>query len=838
MSQEKLKVIIAGAGIAGLSVAVALRRLPYAEVELFEQATELREIGASIAISPNGLRSLEKLGVLNALDDEVAFRGPSAVPMIYRHWKTNEVIHQDHFHDVTLRRHETARFHRGHLHAALLEHVPPESIHLGKTVVSADASYDKAALHFADGTSAQGDILIGADGIHSLTTLKQWGPNENFFASRLGKNQYTTVGNFDLPVDTDGKTREVKWDDEENVEVLRQRYKDWNPVVKALVEATPYTRVYPNYAGEPLSTWVLDSRVTLVGDAAHTHGGAFAAGGSLAIDDAYALFLAFRHTFGLSRTQKPKTDEVRDALVLYDETRLPHAERLLTIVLRGIGAQKTNTDSEETLVERVRNKPNTTWLSEHDVEKRFQSVVQGRSAAGNKNLIMNFFVYVENPYIYILPFQDAFYDNPDTAKEYQPSDDWENLHRFDPSARWTWREGNRLIRKIDLRIMVFTAVMFMSLELDRANIQQALTDNFLNDLNLTTNDYNLGNTVFKLSFLCAELPSQLMTLWSAVSMAKYGLTAKSSFLACRALLGILQGGFIPDVILYLSYFYKSHELFLTFGLLHLRGVQGQSGWRWLFLIKGLITMIVGLIAFILMPPGPCQTANWARGKKGWFTAREETIMVNRVIRDDPSKGTLHNREPIPPKLLWKSLCDYDLWPLYALGLTFLVPITPPNQYLTLTLRGMGFNTFVTNLLTIPSQLIQIPTMLTLTYLINKWVAWVILTIFLSLPSTHPIQVAWNSRNSNTVQSRTVSAAVYNMCVQASGIIASNVYRKDDAPRYKPGNRVLVALVIMNIFIYLFTKTYYVLRNSSRNRKVYLATTTDEGNKRLDFRFAH
>ncbi|KAE8368952.1 hypothetical protein BDV27DRAFT_141643 [Aspergillus caelatus] len=934
MSQETVKVIIAGAGIAGLSVAVALRRLPYIEIELFEQATELREIGASIAISPNGLRSLEKLGVLNALDEDVAFRGPSAIPMIYRHWKTNEVIHQDYFADVTVRRHETARFHRGHLHAALLEHVPSDRIHLSKTVVSVEASHDKVTLHFADGTSAQGDILIGADGIHSayvvrqfrfveLTRLKQWGPKENFFASRLGKNQYTTVGNFELPVNTGGRTRNVQWNDEENVEILRQRYKDWNPLVKALVDATPYTRIYPNHAGEPLSNWVLDSRVTLVGDAAHTHGGAFAAGGSLAIDDAYALFLAFRHVLGSFRVQKPRAYEVRDALALYDETRRPHTERLLKIVLNGIGAQATNKDSDEILVERVRNKPNTTWLSEHDVEKTFQRVLQNRSVPGDNPveqttmLVMHLLLCFWDQESYILLVQDAsplgepssgrrlwfqkgrkydpdaiatqpsVYDNPNTAQEYQPGEDWENLHRFDPSARWTWGEENRVIRKIDTRIMIFTAIMFMALELDRANLHQALTDNFLKDLNLTTNDYNLGNTVFKLSFLCAELPSQLvskwigpdrwiptqMTLWSAVGMAQYGLKGRSSFLACRALLGLLQGGFIPDIILYLSYFYKSHELsvrlsffwtaynladilasFLAFGLLRLRGVQGQAGWRWLFLLEGLITLLVGLIAFILMPPGPCQTANWSRGKKGWFTPREETIMVNRIIRDDPSKGTMHNREPITPKLLWKSLCDYDLWPLYALGLTWLTPMTPPGQYLTLTLRGMGFNTFVTNLLTIPYTFAQIPTMLILTYLserfghINKWVAWVILTIFLSIPSAHPIQVAWNSRNSNTVRSRTVSAAVYNMCVQASGIIASNIYRKDDAPRYKRGNRVLVGLVVSNIFIYMFTKAYYVWRNASRDRKwdamseeekrVYLATTKDEGNKRLDFRFAH
>lgn len=83
--------------------------------------------------------------------------------------------------------------------------------------------------------------------------------------------------------------------------------------------------------------------------------------------------------------------------------------------------------------------------------------------------------------------QPSVFDDPDTLEEYRPSDAWENVHRFDPEERWTWREEFVLIRKIDVKIMLFAAVMFMALELDRSNISQALTDNFLDDLGMTTN---------------------------------------------------------------------------------------------------------------------------------------------------------------------------------------------------------------------------------------------------------------------------------------------------------------------------------------------------------------
>ncbi|KAI0968703.1 major facilitator superfamily domain-containing protein [Xylaria arbuscula] len=508
--------------------------------------------------------------------------------------------------------------------------------------------------------------------------------------------------------------------------------------------------------------------------------------------------------------------------------------------------------------------------------------------------------------------QPSVYDDPSIRGQYEPRADWENAHRFDPSARWTWGEEHKVIRRIDWRIMLWAATMFTAMELDRSNLGQALADNFLEDMNLSTNDYNLGNSVYALSFLAGEFPSQLLAKWigpdryipvqillfSVVSASQFAMNSKASFLACRSLLALLQGGFIPEVVLYLSYFYKHHELtirlsffwtgmftadilssLIAFGLLHLRGVHGYPGWRWLFLIEGLITGTIGILSFVMLPPGPTQTASWSRGKDGWFTAREESIMVNRIIRDDPSKGTMHNREPITLKLLWQSLTDIDLWPLYAIGLTFNIPTFPGQLYLTLSLKGLGFTTFQTNLLTIPYLVLRIINMLLLSVLAeitgqlaasaslfqfwclpfliylrvvdtanaSKWLTWAIISLLLAAPLAHPVQVGWISRNANTVRSRAVGAALYNMFLQAGVVISSNIYRADGGPLYRRGNSILLGILGLNLVLYTVAKIYYIWRNRSRARKwdhmtpeerlVYLSDHQDKGNKRLDFRLA-
>jgi hypothetical protein len=118
---------------------------------------------------------------------------------------------------------------------------------------------------------------------------------------------------------------------------------------------------------------------------------------------------------------------------------------------------------------------------------------------------------------------------------------------------------------------------------------------------------------------------------------------------------------------------------LAFSLLRLRGVYGLAGWRWLFLSEGFLTLTIGLASFVNMPPSIVQTKTRFY-PRGWFT----------------------DREAITPRRLWDALREVDLWPMYAIGLVAFIPQGPVNAYLTLTLRGLGFDPFTTNLLTIPS----------------------------------------------------------------------------------------------------------------------------------------
>ncbi|CDK25208.1 unnamed protein product [Kuraishia capsulata CBS 1993] len=507
------------------------------------------------------------------------------------------------------------------------------------------------------------------------------------------------------------------------------------------------------------------------------------------------------------------------------------------------------------------------------------------------------------------------FQDPVVAEHYRKlyeETQYECRTHFDPDFKWTAAEEKKVKWKTEWHVVFWSFIMFTALDFDRNNLSQALSDNMLDDLGITTNDYNLGLTLNKLCFLIAELPSQLVSkrigsdvwvptqivLFSIIAMTQAALKNRAGFLATRCLLGFFQGGFDADLSIWISYFYKNSELpmrytlfyagypltniwssLLSFAILRLRGHKNWAGWQWLFLIEGAFTLVIGFLSYFLMPASAVQTRKWYR-PKGWYTDREEKIVVNRVLRDDPSKGDMHNRRPVTPKELWKGLCDYDMWPLYVLRIMSDIGSAPVSAYMTLTLRKLGFSTLNTNLLSIPYNVLNVITMVTAAWFsqkfneyslifvgtslwvlaclfplrywpgsqVNVWPTYAILTIVIGHPQLSGVSISWTSANAGKVRVRTVAAAVVTMFSQLATIVSSQLYRDDDKPLYHRGNLDLIGIAFGAIAVGIITKFYYIWRNKKREevwsqmtieqKEEYITTTTDEGNKRLDFRFKH
>ena len=132
--------------------------------------------------------------------------------------------------------------------------------------------------------------------------------------------------------------------------------------------------------------------------------------------------------------------------------------------------------------------------------------------------------------------------------------------------------------------------------------------------------------------------------------------------------------------------------------------------------------------------------------------------------------------------------------------------------------------------------------------INVWGTYAILTILLGACPIWPLSISWCSANSNSVRNRAVSAALVNMFLQSAGIISANIYREDDAPAYHRGNVVLIGCAFGTLGACILARYYYIFRNKQKERawnaltieqqEDYVKNTSDQANKRLDFKFIY
>lgn len=340
-----MNITIIGAGMAGLTTGIALKKFGH-QVTIYEQTEKILPVGAAISLWSNGVKCLNYLG----LTEKVANLGGQMDDLAYVDGLTGEVMTQFSLQplieEVGQRPYPVSR---AELQNMLMDEFGREDIYLSKKMTSLEDHGESVTVHFADGTQTRSDLLIGADGTHSITRQYVLGTSvERRYAGYVNWNglveisedlapaqQWTTfvgegkraslmpvAGNrfyffFDVPLE-----RGLDNDRGQYKALLNQYFKDWCPQVKTLINRIDEQRTnrVEIHDIEPFADFY-KGRVVIVGDAAHSTTPDIGQGGCQAMED--AIYLA--------RALQINTLGIHDALQRYQNKR---NERTAEMVLR------------------------------------------------------------------------------------------------------------------------------------------------------------------------------------------------------------------------------------------------------------------------------------------------------------------------------------------------------------------------------------------------------------------------------------------------------------------------------------------------------------------------
>jgi salicylate hydroxylase len=383
------KILIAGGGIGGMTAAGCLLKAGF-EVEVFEQAPELGEVGAGIQLSANPMRVMRHLDLV----DRLMQAGFPPAAYQFRMFDTAEVLQEIPLGQGYLERHGVpyVSVHRADLLDALVSAVRRQSadtIRLNKEVTDFAEDADGVTVTFADGGEARGDILIGADGIKSLVRARIVGRTPVHYtgdqswrilvpAERLNPAQRPETVNICVgpdkhgvvyPIRRDGMVNMVgcveyeTWDEESWTSrhpwrELKADFAGWHENIQAIIDQADRDACYRWAMNNrpPVANWST-ARCTLLGDAAHPTLPYMAQGGAMAIEDGAVLARA------LQQQAEPAA-----ALQLYQQSRLERTARIVneSSANRALFHLPSKEALLEAFAKRDMNAERTAWLFSYD----------------------------------------------------------------------------------------------------------------------------------------------------------------------------------------------------------------------------------------------------------------------------------------------------------------------------------------------------------------------------------------------------------------------------------------------------------------------------------------
>ncbi|KAK5937723.1 hypothetical protein PMZ80_009852 [Knufia obscura] len=455
----------------------------------------------------------------------------------------------------------------------------------------------------------------------------------------------------------------------------------------------------------------------------------------------------------------------------------------------------------------------------------------------------------------------------------------------------------KLLRKIDIHLIPILWLLFLCAFIDRINIGNARIQGLEEDLGMAGNDYNIALFTFFITYILFEVPSNILlkklrpsvflssiiAIWGCITIGMGCTQSFSGLVACRALIGFFEAGFFPGCIYLISMYYKRHELqwrvnlffcasiiagafsgLLAYAIAHMDGIQGYAGWRWIFIIEGIATVVIAVGSYFIIP-------DWPHTAK--FLTEDERSMLSRRLALDVERATMNHWDK---HTAWRCFGDIKIY-LGTFMYMGIVQTGYATSFFTPTiLKQLGWTSVRAQVMSIPifivATILALCTALLTDRLKHRFafivtgccistIGYAILLNMIHVPVgaryfalflitgggyiAQPVVIVWLSNNVSGHYKRGVSSAMQIGFGNIGGIVASVVYLPTQAPRYPLGFGMGLGFLWMcvgcAVVFLLFLMRENKLRDAGkRNDRLQLPTEVQNnlGDEHPSFRFSY
>ncbi|CAA7263446.1 unnamed protein product [Cyclocybe aegerita] len=450
-----------------------------------------------------------------------------------------------------------------------------------------------------------------------------------------------------------------------------------------------------------------------------------------------------------------------------------------------------------------------------------------------------------------------------------------------PPPNLTEEEEKKLWRKVDKRLMPILALMYLLSFLDRGNIGNARLQGLQSQLELSGTEYNIALTMFFIPYCLFECPANLVlkrfrpskwlpgitVAWGIVTTLMGLVKNYPQLVGARVCLGVAEAGLFPGVVYYLSLWYPRHQLqfriglffgsaslagafsgLLAYGISFMSGTQGLLGWSWIFILEGIATVAVGILAFFVLVDFPA-TAQF-------LTLEERSFLVYKKKYDNSSVG---EEEHFETRHFWAAVSDWQVWTHILAYMSIVGPLYGITLFLPTIINSWGHPPAISQLLTVPPYVVATILVYVFAYysdrlkirspfiLVGLTFCLVGFSINISNVPTgvkyfgtffvvagsygaFPGIVAWLGNNLAGQYKRGIGMAMHIGIGNFSGAIAANIYRSRDSPRFILGHGLELMFVGVGFITVPIIILTYLRINKKRGEEQRLALERGEMNK--------